>query len=81
VNELEQLLQQKVGLSPEQAQMVIQVVASHLESRIPAPLQSMVAPLLGLQSGAADGQSADAGQSGGLGSLLGSVESMFGSKG
>ena len=81
MNELEQLLQQKVGLSPEQAQMVIQVVASHLESRIPAPMQGMVASLLGAQGVTAAGQPADAGQSGGLGSLLGSVESMFGSKG
>ena len=79
MNELEQLLQEKVGLSQEQAQMAIQVVASHLESRVPAPLQGMLAPLLGVQAGG--GQPADAGQSGGLGSLLGSVESMFGSKG
>ena len=55
MNELEQLLQQKVGLSPDQSQAVIQLVASHLQSKIPESLQGAVLPLLGLEPGADGG--------------------------
>ena len=78
MNEIIQLLQDKVGLNQEQAQAVVQVLASHLQSRIPESLQGTVMPLLGLQGG--DGQVAG-GESGGLGGLLGEVSSIFGNKG
>jgi hypothetical protein len=76
MNEIMQLLQEKVGLNQEQAQAVVQILASHLQSRIPESMQGVVMPLLGVQSGG--GQAAD---SGGLGSMLGAVEGMFGNKG
>jgi len=74
-NEIAQLLQQRVGLSAEQAQDAAQAIIGLIESKIPPNLQGMVLPLLG-----GDASGAQAG-SGGLGSLLGSVEGMFGSKG
>ncbi len=71
MNEIAELLQQKVGLSPDQAQEAAQAIMGLIQSKIPANLQGMVMPLLG-------GQAAE---SGGLGGLLGSVEGMLGSKG
>jgi hypothetical protein len=72
MNELTDLLQQKVGLSPDQAQAAAQAIASFIASKIPASLQAEVLPLLGMQGGGAD--------SGGIGSLLGSVEGLIGGK-
>jgi hypothetical protein len=69
------LLQQKAGLSPDQAQEAAQAIVALIQSKLPASMQSMVMPLLGMEGG---GQAAD---SGGLGGLLGSVEGMFGNKG
>ncbi len=74
MNEISQLLQQKVGLSPDQANEAAQAILGLIQSKIPANLQGMVMPLLGGQGG----QAAD---SGGLGSLLGSVEGLLGNKG
>jgi hypothetical protein len=74
MNEIAELLQQKVGLSPEQAQEAAQAIMGLIQSKIPANMQGMVMPLLGMQGG----QAAD---SGGLGGLLGSVEGMLGNKG
>ncbi len=76
MNEIVQLLQEKAGLSQEQAQSVVQLLASHLQSRIPESMQGLVMPLLGVGA-AGDGQTAE---SGGLSSLLGSVAGMFGNK-
>jgi hypothetical protein len=80
MNEIMQLLQNKVGLNEEQSRAVVQVVASHLQARLPESMQSMVMPLLGLQ---AEGQTAEgaSGASGGLGGMLGSFEGMFEKKG
>ena len=75
MNEIAQLLQQKVGLSPQQAQEAAQAIVSLIQSKIPANLQGMVMPLLGMEG--SGGQAS----SGGMGSLLGSVEGMFGNKG
>jgi len=77
MNEIMQLLQNRVGLSEDQSRTVVQVVASHLQSKLPGSVQGMVMPLLGLEG---SGQSAEGG-SGGLGGMLGSVESMFEKKG
>lgn len=79
MSEVTDLLQQKAGLSPDQAQQVEQIVADHLLSRVPPQFQGILSSFIG--SGAsADGQSA-APASGGLGGLLGEAESLFGSKG
>ncbi len=69
------LLQQKAGLSPEQAQLAEQVVAEHLTSRVPPEFQGVLGSVLG--TGAAAGQ--PAADSGGLGGLLGEATKLFGS--
>ena len=71
------LLQQKVGLSPELAQQAEQVVIEHLMAKVPSEFQGVMGSLLG--SGAAEGQPAAA-ESGGLSSLLGAATSLFGGK-
>jgi hypothetical protein len=76
MGEISDLLQQKAGLSPDQAQQVEQVVVDHLKAKVPAEFQGMLSSALG--EGSADGQPA---ASGGLGSLLGAASSLFGNKG
>ena len=73
MNELVDLLQQKAGLSQDQAQAAAQAIMNFIASKIPASLQAEVLPLLGMQP---DGAAA----SGGLGGLLGSVEGLIGGK-
>jgi len=68
------LLQQKAGLSPEQAQLAEQVLVEHISSRVPAEFQGILASVLG--TGAAAGQ--PAADSGGLGGLLGEATKLFG---
>jgi hypothetical protein len=76
MSEITDLLQQKVGLSPEQAQQVEQLVTSHLLTKVPPEFQGIVSSVLG--SGAsADGQAA-APASGGFGGLLSEATSLFG---
>jgi hypothetical protein len=77
MNEIMQLLQNRVGLSEDQSRAVVQVVASHLQAKLPESMQAMVMPILGLEG---RGKAAEGG-SGGLGGMLGSVESMFEMKG
>ncbi|MDE3187126.1 MAG: hypothetical protein KGM96_06310 [Acidobacteriota bacterium] len=76
--EIVQLLQQKAGLSEDQSQEVAQAIANLIRSKIPESLQGTVMPLLGFDQGAAEGQPAQAAQSGGLGGLLSAAEGMFG---
>ncbi len=73
MSEITDLLQQKVGLSPDQATQVEQVVLQHLQSKVPAEFQGILASVTG--GAAAGGQGAP---SGGLGSLLGAASSFFG---
>lgn len=77
MSEISDLLQQKAGLSPEQAQQVEQLVTEHLLSRVPPEFQSILGSVLGTGAGA-EGQPA---ASGGLGSLLGEATSLFGHRG
>ena len=71
------LLQQKVGLSPDQARQAEQVVTEHLMSKVPSEFQGMLGSVLG--TGAAEGQP-EAAESGGLSSILGAATSLFGGK-
>jgi hypothetical protein len=67
------LLQQKVGLSPEQAQQAEQVIIQHVQENVPAEFQGIIGSVLG--TGSADGQQAG---SGGISSLLGEATKLFG---
>lgn len=75
MSELTDLLQQKAGLSPEQAQQVEQLVSQHLMSRVPTEFQGILGSVIG-SGGTGESQAA----SGGLGGLLGEATSLFGSK-
>ena len=61
MNEIMQLLQNKVGLNEEQSRAVVQVLATHLQARLPESMQGMVMPLLDLQ---ANSQAAEDGSGG-----------------
>lgn len=71
------LLQQKVGLSPDQAQQAEQVVTQHLTSNVPSEFQGILGSVLGTGA-AADAAQPAAAESGGLSSLLGAATSLFG---
>ncbi|HET6170294.1 MAG TPA: hypothetical protein VFE01_08945 [Terracidiphilus sp.] len=77
MSEIAELLQQKVGLSPEQAQQVEQVVVQHIMARVPSEFQGILGSVLGAGGSNSEGQPAAA-ESGGLGGLLGMASSMLG---
>ena len=71
------LLQQKVGISPEQAQQAEQVIIEHVQENVPSEFQGIIGSVLGTGAGTgtANGQQAE---SGGLGNLLGEASKLFG---
>ena len=69
MSEIADLLQQRAGLSPDQAQQVEQIVIEHFSSKVPAEYQGILSSVLGT----GDGQAA-----GGLGGLLGEASKLFG---
>jgi len=71
------LLQQKVGLSADQAQQAEQVITEHLTSKVPPEFQGVLSSVLGSGAGADAAQSGTA-DSGGLGNLLGEATKLFG---
>ncbi len=75
MSEITDLLQQKAGLSADQAQNVEQIVVQHILSKVPSEFQGVISSALGLSEGG--GESAVA-QSGGLGGLLGMAEGFLG---
>jgi hypothetical protein len=77
MSEITDLLEQQAGLSPDKAQEVEQLVVQHLSSRIPPQFQGMFNTLCGVDQGSTGDQPASGG---GIGSLLGEAESLFGSK-
>jgi hypothetical protein len=80
MNEIEQLLQQRAGLSPEQAQQVAQEILDLLKSKVPPQFQGIVEQFLGGSSTGQDGQAAPA-AGGEMGSILSVAEGFFGNKG
>ena len=73
MGEIANILQQKAGLSPDQAQEAEQVIIQHLMSRVPSEFQGILSSVLGT-----GGAEATPAQSGGLGALLGEASSLFG---
>ncbi len=76
MSEISDLLQQKAGLTPDQAQVVEQLVVSHLMSRVPSEFQGILGSVLGSGGAVAAGQ--PAASAGGLGSLLSEASTLFG---
>jgi hypothetical protein len=79
MSEVTDLLQQKAGLSPEQAQQVELLVSEHLLSRVPAQFQGILGSFIG--PGATAGQPGAPAAGGGFGGLLSEAEGLFGNKG
>jgi hypothetical protein len=75
MNEIVQILQERAGLSADQAQEVATVIVDLIKSKIPPEFQGIAAQFLG--GGTADAQAS----SGGLGGLLGMAEGLLGNKG
>ena len=70
MNELEKLLTDKVGLSPDQAQRAVAEIIGFLKERLPAPIAGH---LDALTAGGAGGAPA-----GGAGGLMGEAEKALG---
>jgi ABC-type amino acid transport substrate-binding protein len=77
MNEIVEILQQRAGLSPDQAQEVAKAIVDLIKSKVPSEFQPMVDQYLG---GSGDAQASSSGL-GALGGLLGAAEGMFGNKG
>lgn len=75
MNEISQLLQQRFGLTPEQAQEAENAVLGLIRSRIPPQFQGIFDQFAG-QPGGQAGAPAQAG----FGGLLGEAESLLGIK-
>lgn len=75
MNEISQLLQQKFGLSADQAQEAETAVLGLIRSKVPSEFQGVFDSIMGGQNNAGGGESA-----GGLGGLLGAAEGLFGAK-
>jgi hypothetical protein len=73
MNEISQLLQQRFGLSAEQAQEAETAILGLVRSKVPPQFQGIFDSLVGQAGGQADPS-----QSGGLGSLLGAAEGLLG---
>ena len=75
MGEIANILQEKAGLDPQQAQEVEQTIIQLIVSKVPSEFQGMVGSALG-----AGGQAGAAQSGGGLGGLLGMAEGLFGNK-
>ncbi|HEX3890976.1 MAG TPA: hypothetical protein VHW46_00250 [Terracidiphilus sp.] len=77
MNEISQLLEQRFGLTPDQAQQAEAAILGIVRNKVPAQFQGIFDQLVGQQGGqAADGSA----PSGGLGGLLGEAEGLLGVK-
>lgn len=69
MEDLVRMVAQKVGISEAQARQAVETVAGFLKDRLPEPIGSQVAGMLGTAGG---------GLAGGLGDVAGSIGGMFG---
>jgi hypothetical protein len=80
MNEIAQLLQERFGLSPEQAQEAERAILGLIQSKVPAQFRGIVGSFLGsAQPAAAPGEAVPA--SGGMGGLLSEAEGLLGNRG
>jgi hypothetical protein len=75
MNEISQLLQQKFGMSADQAQEAENAILQLVKSKVPPEFQGILDSVLGTSQGGDPNTQA---QSGGLGSLLGMAEGLLG---
>jgi len=80
MNEISQLLQERFGLSPDQAQEAEHAILELIQSKVPAQFQGIVSSFLG-SAQPAGSQAGGAPASGGLGGLLGEAEGLLGNRG
>ncbi len=73
MSEISDILQQKAGLSPDQAQEVEQAIGQALLSKVPPEFQGMLSSALGL----GDSSGAAPADSGGIGGLMGMAEGFL----
>ncbi|HUB29906.1 MAG TPA: hypothetical protein VL967_09420 [Terracidiphilus sp.] len=78
MNEISQLLQQRFGMSADQAQQAENAILQLIESKLPPQFQGMVNSLLGTSQNADPNAQAQSG--GGFGSLLGMAENLLSHK-
>jgi hypothetical protein len=78
MNEIADLLQQRFGLSQDQAQEAERAILELIKSKVPEQFQGVVGSLLSSQQPAGS-EAEGAPASGGFGSLLGAAEGMLGS--
>lgn len=77
MNEISQLLQQRFGMSADQAQEAETAILGLIRNKVPSQFQGLFDQLLGQSGGQAD---ASASSGGGLGGLLGAAEGLLGVK-
>lgn len=79
MNEISQLLQQRFGMSPDQAQEAENAVIELIKSKVPPQFQGILGSVLGGQSQTqADGTAAAPAEAGGFGGLLSAAEGLLG---
>lgn len=75
MSEISQLLQQRFGLSEDQAQEAERAVIDLLKSKVPQQYQGILDPLLGSNPGA--NQAAAPAESGGMSGILTAAEGLL----
>jgi hypothetical protein len=80
MNEISQLLQQRFGLSPDQAQEAERAILQLVQSKVPAQFQGIVGSFLG-SAQPAGSEAGAAPASSGFGSLLSEAEGLLGNRG
>jgi|CZKL01.1.fsa_nt_gi hypothetical protein len=75
MNEISQLLQNRFGMSEEQAHQAAQAVLELIKSKVPEQFQGILNTVLGSEQ---SGDGEQAGATSELGSLLGAATGLFG---
>lgn len=78
MNEISELLQQRFGLSADQAQEAERAILDLVKSKVPPQFQGVLDSLLGQSQAQGDGIATASTESGGLGGFLGAAEGLLG---
>lgn len=76
MSEISELLQQRFGLSADQAQEAERAILDLVKSKVPPQFQGVLDSVLGQSAG--DGTATASTESGGLGGFLGAAEGLLG---